>query len=104
MSWRPLTPLLYHPFGFVAGCIWGDDSTWKIQYLDLSEAEKGIVKREERFGYIELPDNLNLKDAIDLEDYLYDVHQERDENEEPCSEIYMVIRQKFELSTGKRVD
>jgi hypothetical protein len=20
-------------FGFVAGCIWGDDSSWKVQYL-----------------------------------------------------------------------
>lgn len=23
-------------FGFVWGCIWGDDSSWKVQYLDLS--------------------------------------------------------------------
>lgn len=23
-------------FGFVAGCVWGDDSSWKIQFLDLS--------------------------------------------------------------------
>ena len=31
--------------GFVAGCIWGDDSSWKVQFLDLQEADKGIVKR-----------------------------------------------------------
>jgi hypothetical protein len=30
-------------FGFVAGCIWGDDSSWKIRYLDLSRASDGIV-------------------------------------------------------------
>src|SRR5689334_5869598 len=32
----PVGPITYHPFGFVAGCIWGDDSSWKVQYLDLS--------------------------------------------------------------------
>lgn len=53
-------------FGFVAGCIWGDDSSWKIQYLDLSEIQKGKIKREELFGYIQLPNNLRLKDAIEL--------------------------------------
>lgn len=41
-------------FGFVWGCLWGDDSSWKVQYLDLSEIEKGIVRRDERFGYVEL--------------------------------------------------
>ena len=28
--------------GFVAGCVWGDDSSWKIEYLDLSKADEGI--------------------------------------------------------------
>ena len=56
--------------GFVAGCVWGDDSSWKIQYLDLSEADKGILKRDERFGYIELG-NDTLEDAIKFNgDYL----------------------------------
>jgi hypothetical protein len=41
-------------FGFVWGCVWGDDSSWKVQYLDLSRIQQGIVKREERFGYVEL--------------------------------------------------
>jgi hypothetical protein len=55
----------YAPFGFVAGCHWGDDCSWKIQYLDLSEAHKGKIKRDDRFGYIELPKGCNLKDIID---------------------------------------
>ncbi len=42
------------PFGFVWGCHWGDDSSWKVQYLDLSRIESGVIKREERFGYLEL--------------------------------------------------
>lgn len=51
-------------FGLVAGCIWGDDWAWQIQYLDLSKADQGIVKRDRRFGDIYLPRNVQLKDAI----------------------------------------
>ena len=29
-------------FGFVARCVWGDDSSWKIQYLDLSRIQSGV--------------------------------------------------------------
>jgi hypothetical protein len=94
-TYRPLTDLLYSPFGFVAGCIWGDDSTYKIQYLDLSEAEKGIIKRDERFGYIALPENLSLKDAIDMYDYGWD------EEDESANCIRINIMQNFDLSTGK---
>lgn len=41
-------------FGFVCGCVWGDDTSWKIQYLDLSRVSEGIITRDDRFGYIEL--------------------------------------------------
>ncbi|NUQ63453.1 MAG: hypothetical protein HUU20_13320 [Pirellulales bacterium] len=41
-------------FGFVWGCHWGDDTSWKVQYLDLSRVEQGVVRREDRFGYVEL--------------------------------------------------
>lgn len=41
-------------FGFVWGCVWGDDSSWKVQYLDLSQIEKGIINRDDRFGYVSL--------------------------------------------------
>lgn len=41
-------------FGFVWGCHWGDDGSWKVQYLDLSQVQQGVVRREERFGYVEL--------------------------------------------------
>jgi hypothetical protein len=51
-------------FGFVAGCIWGDDSSWKIQYLDLANIEAGVMTNTSRFGYIELPSGLSLKEAI----------------------------------------
>lgn len=38
-------------FGFVWGCQWGDDSSWKVQYLDLSNIQSGVIRRDERFGY-----------------------------------------------------
>lgn len=41
-------------FAFVWGCCWGDDSSWKVQYLDLSRIREGIITREERFGYVEI--------------------------------------------------
>jgi hypothetical protein len=52
---KVISPRLYYPFGFVAGCIWGDDSSWKIEYLDLSAVDKGEIRRHARFGYIEMP-------------------------------------------------
>jgi hypothetical protein len=65
----PVGPLSYHPFAFVAGCIWGDDTFRKLQYLDLSRAADGILQRDDRFGYVELPDDLPLDRAVDLEDF-----------------------------------
>ena len=57
----------FHPYGFVAGCVWGDDSSRKIQFIDLSRIGEGIFLRDERFGYIELPDGMDLADAIDAD-------------------------------------
>lgn len=56
-------------FGFVAGCIWGDDSSWKIEFLDLSKISEGIIVRDNRFGYISMPNKLNLSESIDLSNY-----------------------------------
>lgn len=94
----PVGPLLYYPFGFVAGCVWGDDSSWKIQYLDLSEAGRGVIKREERFGYIAMPDGMTLKQAVNMEDYLYDPEEEWAYN------VTIAVQRRFDLRTGKTVD
>ena len=64
-----LHPVQYCDFGFVAGCFWGDDSSWKIQFLDLSEVEKGIIRRDERLGYLEMPEEMELKEAISMENW-----------------------------------
>lgn len=97
-DYRPLTPITYYSFGFVAGCIWGDDSSWKVQYLDLSEADKGILKREERFGYVELIDDMRLKDAIDM------YHFRSDGASEDTYRLRIKSRQTFDLYSGKRIN
>jgi len=56
-------------FGFVSGCCWGDDTSWKIQYLDLSKIEEGIFTRSEKFGYLPIHSGLRLKDAVDMSNY-----------------------------------
>jgi len=48
-------------FGFVWGCVWGDDSSWKVQYLDMSKVQDGVIRREERFGYLKLASNIKLE-------------------------------------------
>lgn len=53
-------------WGLMCGCIWGDDSSWKVRYIDLSGIPNKILKIEERFGYWELPDNLDLREAIHI--------------------------------------
>lgn len=92
-TYRALTPRTWVPFGFVAGCHWGDDASWKIQYLDLSKAQQGIVKRDERFGYIVLPPALSLKEAVSVR------HRWDAEDEDPY--VAISIQEVFRLS-GKR--
>jgi hypothetical protein len=67
LSWRPLD----HEwptgnFGFVWGCVWGDDSSWKVQYLDLSRIQDGVISRDDRFGYLRLATDpkLEMRDFI----------------------------------------
>jgi hypothetical protein len=56
-------------FGFVSGCVWGDDHYMKVQYLDLRRADQGIIRREERFGRLEIPNDLTLEESIQITDY-----------------------------------
>jgi hypothetical protein len=43
-------------FGFVWGCVWGDDTSWKLQHLDLSRVTDGVIARDERYGYLPMAD------------------------------------------------
>ena len=91
-------PRRYYSFGFVAGCIWGDDSSWKIQYLDLNAAERGIIKRDDRFGYIEMPHALSLKDSINI------VRNHAAGKKEKDLSVVIAIRRHFDLRTGKGIE
>jgi hypothetical protein len=61
-----LVSLNYCDFGFLSGCIWGDDSSWKIRYIDLAEIPNKNLGITEKFGYWELPDSLTLKESISM--------------------------------------
>ncbi|MDX2087961.1 MAG: hypothetical protein SFX73_08930, partial [Kofleriaceae bacterium] len=52
--WNADREWLSGDFGFVWGGYWGDDSSWKVQHLDLSQIRDGIIKRDDRFGYVAL--------------------------------------------------
>lgn len=58
----------HYPFGFMSGCVWGDDSSWKVRFIDLSKIEEKTLIIDERFGYHELPDGISLKDAVTVDD------------------------------------
>lgn len=53
----------YMKYGFLCGCVWGDDSSWKLKYIDLSKIPDKQLIIEEKFGYWELP-NLPLKQCV----------------------------------------
>ncbi|SRR5581483_10079535 len=77
-------------FGFVAGCIWGDDTSWKVELLDLSRIEEGIFQRSARFGYIELPEEMTLAQSVRVDWEMW---------AKPY--IKIVREQTFHLDTGK---
>jgi hypothetical protein len=54
-------------FGFVWGCHWGDDTSWKVQYLDLSRIQEGVITRDARFGYVELATATHEPPWLDLD-------------------------------------
>jgi len=88
-------------FGFVAGCVWGDETSWKIQFLDLSDITKGIIRRDDRFGYIELPHGIDLIDAISFNHFSGEYEMDGDVSEEyPLFEI-ATGGNVFNLKTGK---
>jgi hypothetical protein len=53
-NWCPDLEWPTGDFGFVWGCESGDDSSWKVPYLDLRRVEEGVVTRDDRFGYVEI--------------------------------------------------
>lgn len=95
-------------FGFVWGCIWGDDSSWKVQWLDLSRVAEGVLTREERFGYVELSTRDWSSPALTLDPLppggtpppsFIDVRLDKGK-----ARAWFDVLMDFDLSTGQPVD
>jgi len=57
----------YCDFAFLCGCVWGDDTSWKIRHIDLSQIPNKILSITEKFGYWEMPNNLKLQQCIRMD-------------------------------------
>jgi hypothetical protein len=80
----------YCNFGFLSGCVWGDDSSWKLRFIDLSEIPDKKLKIEDKFGYWELP-NMPLRKCINMSGW-----------EEDHPWIELVRTEHVNLKTGER--
>lgn len=69
LDWHPIE---FCNFGFLCGCHWGDDSSWKLRFIDLSKIPDKILTISEKFGYWELPKSLTLRQCIDMSDWSCD--------------------------------
>jgi hypothetical protein len=93
-GWRDEYELPRGDFGFVWGCVWGDDSSWKVQYLDLSRVQEGQIRREERFGYLKLASHAKL-DAKEFIECSFEGDR--------CTVTFSVLAS-FDLESGARTD
>jgi hypothetical protein len=80
--------------GFIAGCVWGDDCSWKLEVVDLSRAAEGIICRSARFGHVELAKGMSLAESI-----CFDRHM-------PYWELRATIirRERRDVATGALID
>ena len=96
-------------FGFVWGCVWGDDSSWKVQYLDLNGIRDGAIRRDERFGYVELatsghgspyftPEVALLPRGSDPPPFI------RLERWEGTTNVTFAVEMQFDLGSGKPME
>lgn len=60
---------LYCDFGFLGGCVWGDDSSMKLRYIDLKRVPYKELDVTERFGYWEIPTKMSVREAVDMTDW-----------------------------------
>lgn len=59
----------YTDFAFMSGCVWGDDSCWKLAKIDLSKVPEKILTITEDLGYWQLPNNLPLKKCVNMSNW-----------------------------------
>lgn len=88
--------------GFVWGCQWGDDSSWKVQCLDLSRIEEGILKCDARFGYVPLATGLHQSACFSLDATRPSLPPPFIEVEkyEGVVRVRLAVELRFDLATG----
>ncbi len=80
-------------WGFLSGCVWGDDSSWKIRHINLSRASEGIIEQSEKFGYLPMPSRLSLRESVELGSY--------SNGEKSNHEIEFAARRLYSMKHGK---
>jgi hypothetical protein len=81
----------YTDFGFLCGCVWGDDTSWKIRYIDLKSVPDKVLSITDKFGYWSMPRSLSLKECIDMTSW------------EPDDQVISLTRAEYiNLETGHR--
>jgi len=94
--------------GFVWGCHWGDDTSWKVQHLDLSRISEGIIMRTERYGYVPIAVHGWTPPWLDLE-RAHDAPRSppppflRVARHACVAEVSIVTTARFNLDSGVRV-
>ncbi len=81
-------------FGFVWGCVWGDDSSWKVQYLDLTDIAQGRLRRDERFDYLKLAIRAGAPATGSIRCWSHGGRRE----------VQFIVEQIYDLDTGARTD
>jgi len=74
----------YSGFAFLAGCVWGDDTCWKLRYIDYKGIANKVLLIDDRFGYHPLPTNRLLAECVDLSGW-----------EPTCPIIFVSKREQF---------
>lgn len=90
-SWEDPNKFSHAPFGFVSGCVWGDDGSWKVEFLDLSKIPERQLKRESKFGYAEL---LGGSKELPL---MVRVDDENDEEDSKTWTVEIAVMHRFRL-------
>lgn len=90
LTWSSDYEWLTGDFGFVWGCVWGDDSSWKLQYLDLSGITEGVLRRDDRFGYVKLATNTKLEAREVIRVQQWQGHRQ----------VEFAVEESFDLQTG----
>lgn len=86
---------IFHNFALVAGCVWGDDSTWNLNILDFSQIKNGrakYLKKDGKWLYKRMHRNCSLKDV--------EIYSDLDKNGKVVSTIDIPITEEVTLQDG----